>query len=191
MALAPYSLASKPTVVILGDSISAGYGIVADKGWVQLLRQEIDDAALIVNASISGETSGGGLARIDTLLERHQPDVLVLELGGNDGLRGYQLDILENNLSLMIHKAKSAGSKVVLLGMRIPPNYGKRYSEGFFNIYQKLAEQYNVPLVPFFLEGVGGNNALIQADGIHPNAEAQPILLANAKPIILDALTNE
>jgi len=183
--------ASQPTVLILGDSISAGYGIPEGRGWVELLRQELQGSALIVNASISGETSGGGLARTDALLARHQPNVFVLELGGNDGLRGFQLNILEDNLSQIINKAKAHNSKVILLGMRIPPNYGKRYSDGFFNIYQTLADRHGVALVPFFLEGVGGHSELIQADGIHPTTAAQPLLLDNARDIILEVLESE
>ncbi len=191
LTLASPLSANQQTIVILGDSISAGYGIAADKGWVELLRQELNENMLIINASISGETSAGGLARTDAILERHNPDIFVLELGGNDGLRGYPLDTLKDNLSLIIEKASSSGSQVILLGMRIPPNYGRRYSEGFYNIYQELADKYSIRLVPFFLEGIGGNNQLIQADGIHPNTNAQPILLNNAKPIIEEALRRE
>lgn len=185
------SHAQTPTILVFGDSISAGYGIPEGKEWVALLRQNLTTKTSVINASISGETTVGGLSRIDDALERHTPNVVVLELGGNDGLRGFPLQTMQNNLAKMIEKSLAANAQVVLLGMRIPPNYGPRYSEAFFNTYRKLAEQYDVIYVPFFLENVGGNASLVQRDGIHPNTEAQPLLLANALPAIRAALGNE
>jgi acyl-CoA thioesterase-1 len=178
--LAISGLVQAETVLVLGDSISAGYGLKKlDQGWVALLREKLrPHGAAVVNASISGETSAGGLARIDALLRQHRPSIVILELGGNDGLRGLSPRQMESNLNEMIVKSKAAGAKVLLLGMKIPPNYGKRYADLFQKIYPALAERHGVVLVPFLLEGVGGQNELMQADGIHPNHDAQAILLA-------------
>jgi acyl-CoA thioesterase-1 len=167
------------TVLVLGDSISAAYGLEKqDHGWVARLRDQLKPKGVeVANASISGETSGGGLARIDALLKTHRPSIVILELGGNDGLRGLSPKQLEANLGDMIARSKAAGAKVLLLGMKIPPNYGRRYTELFESVYPKLAAQHGVPLVPFFLEGVGGQAHLMQTDGIHPNGEAQAVLL--------------
>ena len=142
----------------------------------------------IINASISGETTAGGLARIDQALNRHQPDIVILELGGNDGLRGFSPKIMKSNLAKMIKRSKNSGAKVLLLGMRIPPNYGKRYTELFAEVYFQLAKEYRVSLVPFLLDGIGTRTDLMQHDGIHPNARAQPlimeIVLTQLKPLI-------
>jgi acyl-CoA thioesterase-1 len=168
-------------ILVLGDSISAGYGLENPaQGWVALLADKIKSAGKpweIVNASISGELSAGGLARVDALLERHKPSLLLLELGANDGLRGLQPALMRANLAEIITKAKKAGAKVVLLGMRIPPNYGKRYNDLIEAVYPALAQEYAVAYVPFLLEGVGGNAELMQPDGLHPNRSAQPVLL--------------
>lgn len=164
---------------MLGDSISAGYGLEKlEEGWVSLLQEKVRPRGItVVNASISGETSAGGLARLDALLERHRPEIVILELGANDGLRGLPPRQMESNLGTAIRRAQEAGAKVLLLGMKIPPNYGKRYTDVFEKVYPDLARHYGVVLVPFLLDGVGGNGNLMQPDGIHPNQAAQGILL--------------
>lgn len=166
------------SVLVLGDSISAGYGLEKiDHGWVALLQERARPLGVeVVNASISGETSAGGLARIDSLLNRHQPSVVILELGANDGLRGLSPKQMEANLSEIIVRSKAAGAEVLLLGMKIPPNYGKRYADLFRNVFHRVAETHDTGFVPFLLEGVGGQDHLMQADGLHPNREAQVIL---------------
>jgi len=171
-------LCQAKTVLVLGDSISAGYGLEKiDHGWVAMLQEAARPLGVeVVNASISGETSAGGLARIDKLLSQHRPGVVILELGANDGLRGLSPKQLEGNLSKMIVRSKAAGAKVLLLGMKMPPNYGKRYADLFQNVFQRVAETHDTAFVPFFLEGVGGQDHLMQADGLHPNREAQEIL---------------
>lgn len=175
------------TVLVVGDSISAGFGLDTRQGWVALLQQRLEGEGLtdkVVNASISGDTSAGGLARLPALLAAHKPDVVVVELGGNDGLRGQPTEQLQQNLASMVAAAQASGSKVLLLGMQLPPNYGVRYTKAFAQVYANVAEQKNVALVPFFLEGVGGVPALMQADGIHPAQGAQQQLLENAWPAI-------
>ena len=175
------------TRLIVGDSISAGCGLDTRQGWVSLLqtrlRQEgFDDK--VVKASSSGDTSAGGQARLPALLAAHKPGVVVLELGGNDGLRGQPPGQLQQNLASMIEQSHKAGAKVLLLGMRLPPNYGVRYTEAFAQVYQQLAADKHVALVPFFLDGVGGVPELMQADGIHPAQGAQQRLLENAWPAL-------
>lgn len=182
-ATSAYS-ASK-TVLVLGDSLSAEYGIPRGAGWVTLLEKRIKAERIdadIVNASISGETTSGGKARLPALLEQHRPSVVVLELGGNDGLRGLPLSAAESNLRSMITQAQNAKAKVLLVGMQIPPNYGREYTEKFSAIYKKLSQDTKIPLVPFLLEGVATQPQLFQADRIHPVAEAQPIMLNNIWP---------
>ncbi|WP_133717377.1 arylesterase [Methylocaldum gracile] len=171
-------LCQAKTVLVLGDSISAGYGLEKiDHGWVAMLQEAARPlGAEVVNASISGETSAGGLARIDELLRRHRPTVVILELGANDGLRGLSPKQLEANLSEMTVRSKAAGAEVLLLGMKIPPNYGKRYADLFRNVFHRVTETHDTAFVPFLLEGVGGQDHLMQADGLHPNREAQAIL---------------
>ena len=168
-------------VLVLGDSISAAYGLEnPGQGWAALLGEKIQAAGkpwTLVNASVSGETSAGGLARVDALLARHKPGLLLLELGANDGLRGLRPALMQANLDEIVARAQRAGAKVVLLGMRIPPNLGKRYSELFEAAFPALAKARGLAYVPFLLEGVGGDAALMQADGLHPNAQAQPLLL--------------
>lgn len=179
-------------LLILGDSISAAYGMERRAGWVSLLQQRFDAQGIparVINASISGETTSGGLARLPTLLDRHQPGWVILELGGNDGLRGTPLSLIEANLDGMIRQSQQAGARVLLLGMRIPPNYGPRYAEGFHDIYISLAKRHRVPLQPFFLDGVATRSELMQRDGIHPTAEAQPRLLDNVWPLLESLLT--
>ena len=176
------------TVMILGDSISAGYGIQLQQGWVALLQQRLNqqfpNTHKVVNASVSGETSSGALARLPKLLQTHKPQLVVIELGGNDALRGQPPQMIQNNLAKLIQLSQKANAKVLLLGMKIPPNYGTAYSTAFENNYKVLSQRYNVKLVPFFMQGVAGNAKLMQVDLIHPNAAAQPILLNNVYPLI-------
>lgn len=179
--------AADRTILILGDSISAGYGLEAREGWTALLQKRLDREGYgyrVVNASVSGETTSGGSARLPRALRLHRPSVLVLELGANDGLRGLPLDVSRQNLAAMIEAAQDAGAKVLLLGMRIPPNYGPRYTQAFAHMYAGLAKQYKVPLVPFFMEKVALDPDLMQADGLHPDAAAQPLLLDTAWPAL-------
>lgn len=188
--LALYCLAQSAaagTLLIVGDSISAGFGLDTRQGWVSLLQTRLKDEGFddqVVNASISGDTSAGGLARLPALLAAHKPSVVVLELGGNDGLRGQPPAQLQQNLASMIERSRQAGAKVVLLGMRLPPNYGARYTTAFAQVYAQLESEKQVALVPFFLDGVGGEPGMMQADGIHPAQGAQQRLLENAWPAI-------
>jgi len=179
-------------LLVLGDSISAGYGLDTKSGWVQLLEQRLQQQrpkVNVINASISGETTSGGLTRLPTLLERYQPRWVIIELGGNDGLRGTPLKAVESNISALISRARDAGAEVFLLGMRIPPNYGRRYAEGFFQLFGRVAERTQVSYFPFFLEGIGGVPELMQTDGIHPNDKAQGQLLDNIWPQLESLLT--
>jgi acyl-CoA thioesterase-1 len=175
------------TVLIVGDSISAGFGLDTSKGWVALLRQRLEQQGSsdkLVNASISGDTSANGAARLPALLAEHKPGLVILELGGNDGLRGMPPTQLQQNLAAMIDRSRESGAKVLLLGMKLPPNYGTRYTQAFAKVYSDLAEQKKVAFVPFFLEGVGGVPALMQADSIHPAVGAQGMLLDNVWPAL-------
>ena len=179
--------AAAGTVPIVGDSISAGFGLDTRKGWVALLEQRLKQEGFddkVVNASISGDTSAGGLARLPAALATHKPDVVVIELGGNDGLRGQPPAQLQQNLASMIQQSRDSGAKVLLLGMQIPPNYGKRYVEAFAKVFGDVAQKEKVPFVPFFLEGVGGHPELMQADGLHPAVAAQDKLLENVWPAL-------
>lgn len=181
---------AKPaTVLVVGDSLSAGYGIKLEQGWVNLLQQQMTKEANIINASVSGETTSGGLTRLPALLKTHQPAVVILELGGNDGLRGQPLKLMQENLQAMIDSSRSAGAKVLLVGMQIPSNYGQRYTKQFKETYLNLAEKNNILLVPFLLEGVATKEELFQSDKIHPTAEAQPRLANNVKPLLQQALS--
>lgn len=183
--------ASMPKILVLGDSLSTGYGFAASRSWVSLLEQRLQVQGYphqVVNASISGDTSRGGLSRLPAALERHQPAIVILELGGNDGLRGLSLNTLEDNLAEMIELSQQAGAQVVLAEMRIPPNYGPRYTQKFQGIYRKLADRYNVALVPFLLNGVADRRELMQSDGIHPRAEAQLRILNNIWPTLTPVL---
>lgn len=179
--------AAAGTLLVVGDSISAAFGLETRDGWVSLLARRLEREApqwRVVNASLSGDTSAGGLARLPALLESHAPQLVLIELGGNDGLRGQAPEQLQRNLAGMIAQSRAAGAKVLLLGMRLPPNYGPRYNRAFEQVYVQLAQQQGVPLVPFFLDGVGGVDGLMQADGIHPSAAAQSILLENLWPTL-------
>ncbi len=184
LASAQNQTARTTKILVMGDSLSAGYGIDIEQGWVNLLEKELTKkhAIQIINASVSGETSSGGNTRLPALLAEHKPDIVILELGGNDGLRGQPLKLLEKNLQSMIGASKKIEAKVLLAGMQIPPNYGARYSNQFKELYPKLAEQNELGLIPFLLEGIGGNETLVQRDGIHPTAEAQPIIVKNVLP---------
>jgi acyl-CoA thioesterase-1 len=178
---------AKPVILVLGDSISAGYGIDSKEGWVALLQKKlinIKSTYSISNASISGETSAGGLRRIDPLLVSDDPDIILLQLGANDGLRGLSPVQMKNNLVAIIQRSQKSGAKVILLGMKIPPNYGKRYIDMFYNVYPQLAKELNIPLVPFLLEDVALNKDLMQADGLHPNVKAQAILAEKIEPYL-------
>lgn len=180
------------TILVFGDSISAAYGLEVKQGWVSLLQQKLDKTApgkhVVVNGSLSGETTSGGRTRLPMLLQKHRPDVVIIELGGNDGLRGQSPALMAGNLRQMIADAKAAKANVILLGMKIPPNYGKAYTQAFEKVFVTVSAETKVPLLPFFLEGVGGRPELVQADGIHPVAAAQPRLLENAWPLIAAAL---
>ena len=180
------------TVMVLGDSISAGYGIEPQQAWVNLLQKRLDQQYpkqhKVVNASVSGETTSGALARLPKLLQTHKPNVVVIELGGNDGLRGQPPQMIQKNLAQLIQQSQKANATVVVLGMKIPPNYGTAYSKAFENNYKMVSQQYKVKLLPFFLEGVAGNKSLMQKDLVHPNAKAQSILLNLAYPYVKGAL---
>lgn len=190
--LALPAMANQNTMLILGDSLSAAYGVPSDTAWVQLLRNRLSNNGLtdwqVINASISGETTDGGARRLPKLLEENDPEVVIIELGGNDGLRGFPPDVIESNLGSMIEQVQESGARAVLVGMQIPPNYGPRYTEMFANIYPKLSDRYDVALVPFFLEGIYNQEGLMQDDGIHPTEKAQPKLLENVWPVIKPAL---
>ena len=179
------------TILVYGDSISAAYGMEKSKGWVNLLAKRIAidrPHYKVVNASVSGETTGGGVTRLPKSLAFHQPDVLVLELGGNDGLRGYPISSIRDNLQIMIQQAKASGAHVLLIGMVLPPNYGRRYTLAFEKIFSSLAEEHSLPFVPFLLEGVSTGKSLVQRDGIHPTVEAQPKLLDDVWPSLAPML---
>lgn len=189
--LPPSAHAAQHVVLIFGDSLSAAYGINQDEGWVALLQRRLaqeNPAYRVVNASISGDTTRGGLGRIDAALRTYAPAVVVLELGGNDGLRGLPVKDMRNNLSAIITKSLAAHARVLLVGMRIPPNYGPVYTRNFETAFADLAKQFDIPRVPFLLEGVALDPALVQNDGIHPRAEAQPRLLENVWPHLVPLL---
>ncbi len=191
LTLSSIGWADTSRILVLGDSLSAGYGIDEEEGWVNLLEERLATegyAHTVVNASVSGETSQGGLKRLPRLLSEHNPDWVILELGGNDGLRGYPISDLSDNLVSIVQLSREQGADVVLLGMQIPPNYGPRYTDQFTSLYPQLAEEHDLPLVEFMLEGIATDEALMQRDGIHPNAEAQPKILDNVWPTLRQAL---
>jgi len=182
-----------PTVLVFGDSLSAGHGINVDQSWVTLLQSRLADQGYehrVINASIGGDTTESGAARIAQAIETFAPTLIILELGGNDGLRGIPPDRMRVNLRKIVKTSKDSGAAVVLLGIRIPPNYGQRYIEAFDNVFREIAIDLEVPWIEFFMEGVALNDELMQSDGIHPNAAAQSILLENAWPMIDEALVN-
>jgi acyl-CoA thioesterase-1 len=174
------AVASDRTILVFGDSLSAAYQIRADQGWVALLAQRLQAQGYgyeVINASVSGETSGGGLQRLPRALELHHPGLIILELGANDGLRGLPIAVTQDNLKKMVQLAQSAGTRVLLVGIRIPPNYGPRYANEFAVIYPNIAKQFSLPLVPFLLEKVALDPSLMQDDGLHPNVRGEPLVL--------------
>ncbi|WP_290703360.1 arylesterase [Amphritea sp.] len=174
------SLAWSSSILVMGDSLSAAYGMPQQQGWVALLDQKLEKNGFsyeVINASISGETTHGGLTRLPGALDQYKPELVVLELGANDGLRGAPLALIERNLTRLIAQARAAGAQVLLLEMRIPPNYGPRYSDGFTALFEKVAQMQDVLMVPFFMAPVVLQPELMQDDGLHPNEQAQPVLL--------------
>ncbi len=191
LGFAQSSAATGQSVLVLGDSISAAYGMSLEQGWVALLADQLEAShphTVVVNASISGETSGGGLRRLPQLLEQHQPRIVIIELGGNDGLRGYPVNRFRDNLREMAQLSQQAGARVIFLSMEIPPNYGSRYTRLFRESFGVVAEETGSVLGPFMLEGVATEPSLMQADGIHPTVEAQPALLNNVWPTLQSLL---
>ncbi|HEX8783194.1 MAG TPA: arylesterase [Steroidobacteraceae bacterium] len=187
------AVASDRTILVFGDSLSAAYGIRAEQGWVALLAQRLQAQGYgyqVVNASVSGETSTGGLERLPRALQLHAPEIVILELGANDGLRGLPVSALHESLTRMVQLSQAAGARVLLVGMRIPPNYGPRYTEEFARVYPELAQQYHLPLVPFLLEKVALDPALMQEDGMHPNAAGEPPVLDTLWPYLKPLLKN-
>ena len=185
--LAGLARAEAPVILVLGDSLSAAYGIPVEQGWVSLLQRRLTERGFphrVVNASISGDTSSGGLSRLPAALDREHPAVVILELGANDGLRGQSIPMMTANLARLIELAQQAGATVALAEMRIPPNYGPLYTQKFQAAFGVLAKRYHLALIPFLLEGVAGDPALIQDDGLHPRAKAQPRILDNVWPTL-------
>jgi acyl-CoA thioesterase I len=183
--------AAKPVILVVGDSLSAGYGVAVEATWVALLERRLANQGYgyrVVNASISGDTTGGALSRLPRALELHRPSIVILELGGNDGLRGLPLKQMRANLEAMLTQVRAAGARAVLIGMRIPTNYGPAYADGFHALYGELAKKYGAAHLDFFLDKVALDPSLMQSDGIHPNAKAQPILLDNLWPVLQPVL---
>ncbi len=183
----PAGAGEPPIILVFGDSLSAGYGMPVDKAWPGLLAQRLHSAQLsanVVNASLSGETTAGGRSRLPEALRRHRPTLVVIELGANDGLRGLPLATMKSNLQEMIAACRAAGAKVVLAGMRLPPNFGPEYSDAFERSFGELARKESISLVPFLLQGVAQRWELFQADGLHPTAEAQPLIVDNVWPVL-------
>lgn len=190
-ALLLYSLAAAAngqyTLMVFGDSLSAAYGMDEEAGWVTLLANRLQEEAWpvqVVNGSVSGETTTGGLARLPAMLESYKPDLVILELGGNDGLRGLPIDLVQQNLASMIDLIQTGNAEVLLAGIQIPPNYGPRYTEPFFAQFAALAAEKNLALVPFLIDGIPQQPELMQDDGIHPKAEAQWMILENVWPVL-------
>ncbi len=176
------------TLLVIGDSLSAGYGIDLEDGWVSLLQNRLTEQEYgyrVVNASISGDTTTGGVTRLPRALELHQPDIVLIELGGNDGLRGTPIHVVKDNLAAMIQAAQENGAEVVLAGMQMPPNYGADYAEDFADVYKDLAAEYETALIDFFLAGVALDPNMMQADNLHPNQKGQPLLLENAWAVLV------
>jgi acyl-CoA thioesterase I len=186
-AAAPAVSFAAPAILIVGDSISAGYGLPADTAWPSLLQKRLKSDRYpheVINASISGDTTAGGRARLDALLARHRPAITIIELGGNDGLRGSSIDAMRDNLDAMVQSAQKSGSKVLLVGMRMPPNYGPTYVARFDGTFAEVSKARKTALVPFFFDGFIGDDAMFQADRVHPVAGAQPKLLDNVWPAL-------
>ncbi|USX11793.1 arylesterase [Oxalobacteraceae bacterium OTU3CAMAD1] len=187
LSAAASAYSAPKTVLVLGDSLSAEYGLARGAGWVALAEKKLKDEkidAVLVNASVSGETTSGGRTRLPALLAKYKPALVVIELGANDGLRGLPVKAAEANLRAMNEAATKAGAKVMLVGMRIPPNYGRDYSEQFFAMYGTLSKEFKAPLVPFMLDGVADKTQLFQPDRLHPLAQAHPTILANIWPVL-------
>ncbi len=188
-------LHAAPVLLVFGDSLSAGYGVPQGQGWVALLEKQLAGRYQVVNASISGETTAGGLARLDQALHRHRPAIVLLELGANDGLRGLPLQLADQNLAQMLDKLKQAKARPLLIGMQLPPNYGQRYVREFDAMYSRLAQQRQIALVPFLMEGFAERREYFQADGIHPTAAAQAQILVNInrqlQPLLRDKGTEK
>ncbi len=183
----PPAGSGKPVILVVGDSLSAEYGIERGSGWVALLARRLPERYpnyQVVNASISGDTTSGGLARLPALLSRHRPAVVILELGSNDALRGLSLDMTERNLRAMAQAAREAGARVLVVGMQIPPNYGRDYTQRFMRLFPTVAEAEEAALVPFLMDGIATDRAMFQPDGIHPNEQAQQALLENVWPAL-------
>ncbi|MEX0757105.1 MAG: arylesterase [Acidimicrobiia bacterium] len=183
---------STSRILVLGDSLSAEYGLTRGTGWVALLARRIESRKLpyaVVNTSISGETTSGGRTRLPALLQRHTPSIVVIELGGNDALRGLPISATETNLHEMARAVRQAGARPIILGMMMPPNYGRAYGEQFGALFKRVADAEKAPLVPFFLDGIGDRMELFQADRIHPTEAAQPIMLDNVWPALERMLT--
>lgn len=187
LLFANFSSVSASTLLVMGDSLSAAYNLRKETGWVSLLENQLskpNPEIKVVNASVSGETSQGGLSRFGQLLSEYKPCWVILELGANDALRGYPLDQTAKNLEQMIEQAHQSNAKVLLIGNKIPQNYGKRYTEMFFELYETIANKYQLAYLPFMLEGVALNKSLMQDDGLHPNKEGQPLILQNILPYL-------
>lgn len=193
LLLSQIASASTSTLLVMGDSLSAAYNLRPEAGWVSLLENKLSEShpdITVVNASVSGETTQGGLSRFNQLLTQYKPRWVILELGANDALRGYPLDQTSKNLETMIEQARQSNAKVLLVGNQIPQNYGKRYTEMFYKLYENIATEYKLAYVPFMLEGVALDKSLMQADGLHPNKDGQPLVLENILPH-LDKLLDE
>lgn len=185
---------SNPAILVIGDSLSAEYGIRRDSGWVRIIQQRLDRDGLnyeMQNASISGDTTSGGLSRMPAALQQHQPQIVIIELGSNDALRGLALDMSRENLAGMINLAKDAGVQVVLVGMQIPPNYGRPYSEQFRTMFIELAAEHDTELVPFLLEGVALDRTMFLDDGLHPNEKAQSVIADNVWKVLMPMLKGD
>lgn len=184
---ATYTAEEPYTLLVFGDSLSAAYGIDEEQGWVRLLESKISEENWpyrVINGSVSGETTTGGLERLPAMLSTYAPDIVVLELGGNDGLRGLPVAVMKENLSSMVQLVQAAGGEVLLAGIQIPPNYGPRYTEPFFASFSEIATEEEIPLVPFLIDGIPQQPELMQNDGIHPKAEAQFMILENVWPYL-------
>ena len=191
-SMAPAS--EPPVLLVLGDSLSAGYGMDREKSWVSLLETRLSERGYsyrVLNSSISGDTSQGGVTRLPRLLERYQPKIVIIELGANDGLRGIDPAVTRANLSDMIARSQASGARVLLAGIRLPPNYGSAYLQQFESMYADLASEYQALLVPFFMDGVAMEPELLQADNIHPNEAGQPVLLENVWAVLEPALVRQ
>lgn len=185
VACISHANAANPKILVYGDSLSAAYGVAKSQGWVAFLQKKLADQHFkydVINASISGETTSGGLTRLATTLAKTKPNIIILELGANDGLRGLPVKEMSANLNTMITQSKKANAKILLIGMKIPPNYGPKYADSFSNTYPQLSQQHQVSLVPFMLENIAAKPKLIQDDGLHPNVLGQPIMLDNIWP---------